>query len=179
MTAAALLRSGAPAAAPAAARSPALVAVVGLGAFVAASHAESAVSAFAASPAIGLGLCAVALAAGVWSVRVARRPARGLLSLGAAGALALVALWVATRTAGGAAVGVLDAVTAFDELLLAWVAIGIARGRPRAERWPLAGCVAISLSFMALAMGCAPPAVPAAAGSDGAARGPAAICHLY
>ena len=156
-------------------RSPALVVAVGLGAFVSASHLQTAASAVGASPAIALVLCAMALAAGAWSVCVARRPTRALLALGAAGALALVALWVLTRTAGGAPVGVLDALTALDELLLAGFALAAARRRPP-ERWPVAGMVAISLSFMALAMGCEPPAPP---DSRAAGRPASAICHLY
>jgi hypothetical protein len=168
----------APPAAPlpgAAVRSSALVVAVGLGVFVAAAHLQAAVSAFGASPPIALVLCAVGLGAAAWSLRVALRPTRALLALGAAGATALVGLWIVTRTAGGAPVGVLDALTALDELLLAGFALAAARERP-GERWPPAGMAAISLSFMALAMGCEPPAAPAA--QDGG-RTPSAICHLY
>ncbi len=168
---------------------PAVAMAVGLAAFVAASHLEAAVAAVALSPVIAAIAAAVALLAGAWTVRVARRPSRALLLAGAAGAASLAALWVATRTLGvpfdgspaRAPVGVLDAITALDELLLAGFALAAARPRrrPAGDRFPPLGCVAISLSFIALAMGCGPsqPSAVASAGSD--APGASLICHLY
>jgi hypothetical protein len=161
----------------------ALLAIVGLAGFVAASHLEAAVGAFSYSPVTGVAVAAFGLVAAGWTVRVARRPTRGALLAGAGGALALVALWIWTRAAGvpfadgRAPVGVLDTVTAFDELLLAWLALAAARARGSArERWPLLASVAISLSFIVLAMGC-DPARTAAAAPGGSS--PALICHLY
>jgi len=161
---------------------------LGLAAFVAASHVEAAVGALPYSPALSAGLAVAGVAAAGWAVRVARRPSRGVLRAGAAAALALVALWAWTRTigvpfgAGRAPVGVLDAATAFDELLLAAFALAAARsgrsrraGRASGELAPMLGAVAISLSFIVLAMGC-DPARTAAADS---AQAPELICHLY
>lgn len=169
----------------------ALLVAVGLGACIAASHLEAAVGAFAISPLLSLALAGVGLGAAGWAVRSARQPSAGVLLCGAAAALALVALWVWTRAIGlpldgmgRAPVGVLDALTALDELLLAAFAVSAARtsrtrGAPR-ERWPLLGCLAISLSFIVLAMGCEPPDAPAAGASGGVASpGTALICHLY
>jgi hypothetical protein len=161
---------------------------VGLAAFVAASHVEAAVAAAAAhSLVVGAIAGGVGLVAAAWALRVARRPARALLLAGAAGAATLAALWLWTRTLGvplsggaRAPVGVLDAITAFDELLLAGYAIAAARSHGQAaarDRFPLTGCVAISLSFVALAVGCAPPSQAAAGSGD--AQAPAFICHLY
>jgi hypothetical protein len=172
---------------PAAFRTPSVPIAIGLAAFVAASHLEAAVSAMPHSPAVGVAVGAIAVAAAAWAVRVARRPSRALLLSGAAGAAALVALWLWTRTVGvpglgggePAPVGVLDALSALDALLLAAFAIGAARsaGRPPSERWPVIGCVAISVSFIALAMGCEPaPTASASAPPDPAA---AFVCHLY
>jgi hypothetical protein len=162
---------------------------VGLAAFVAASHLEAGVAAVARSPAIAAVAAALAVAAGTWALRAARRPSRASLLAGAGGALTLVALWVWTRTVGvpldgsgvRAPVGVLDALTAFDELLLAWFAISAARslGRPAGDRFPVLGCAAISLSFIALAMGCSPSQSAAASSAAGDAGGAPLICHLY
>ncbi len=172
----------------------ALLVAVGLGACIAASHLEAAVGAFAVSPSLSAALAAVGLASAAWAVRSARRPSPGLLLGGAAAALALVALWVWTRAIGlpldgtrRAPVGVLDALTAVDELLLAGFAVAAARSgrtgrarRPARERWPLLGCLAISLTFVVLAMGCEPPDAPAA-GASGIVAPPSAelLCHLY
>jgi len=185
VSAATLTRPAGLASAPARATSaPAVAMAVGLAVFVAASHLEAAVAVAARAPAVGAITAAVAVAAAAWALRIARRPSRALLLAGAAGAASLAALWLWTRTIGvplsggaRAPVGVLDAITAFDELLLAGFALAAARalGRPAGDRFPLLGCVAISLSFIALAMGCAPPAP--AAGSHAAA--PAYVCHLY
>ncbi len=170
----------------------ALLVAVGLAAFVAASHLEAAVGAFAYSPRLSLALVLVGLASAGWAVRVARRPAPGVLLAGAGVSLALVALWIWTRAVGlplhgmtRAPVGVLDALTAFDELLLAGFAATAARAARRApraprERWPLIGVVAISLSFVALAMGCEPSTAPAASvAGGGATPSTSLICHLY
>lgn len=163
----------------------AVLVAAGLAAFVAASHLEAAVGAFASSPGLSAALVGVGLAAAGWAVRIAHRPSTGVLLLGAGAALALVAVWVWTRAIGlpldgmrRAPVGVLDALTAFDELLLAGFAVAGARGSRRAsrERWPLLGSAAISLSFIALAMGCEPSTAPAAGGAPQSA---ALICHLY
>ena len=77
----------------------------------------------------------------------------------------------------------LDALTAFDELLLAGFALAAARPRG-ARRAPAiasrcSACVAISLSFIALAMGCEPS--PRRRPASGRLRAPGAslICHLY
>src|SRR5204862_7556210 len=93
------------------------------------AHAEAAVGAFSYSPAMSAAVAVIGVAAAGWGVGVARRPTRALLLAGAAGALGLVVLWAWTRAIGvpldggqPAPVGVLDAVTAFDELLLAWFA---------------------------------------------------------
>jgi hypothetical protein len=166
---------------------PALVLAIGLAAFVAASHLEAGVAAVAVSPAIGAVGALVAAGAGAWALRAARRPSRRTLLAGAAAALALVALWAWTRTVGvpldgsrgRAPIGVLDALTAFDELLLAWFAIRAARlasrGRAGSDRWPLLGCLAISLSFIALAMGCA----PSRSATEARAAASPLVCHLY
>jgi hypothetical protein len=168
-----------------------LLVAVGLGACVAASHFESAVEAFAVSPSLSAALATVGLAAAAWAVRSARRPSPGVLLGGAAAALALVALWLLTRAIGlpldgtrRAPVGVLDALTAVDELLLAGFAVAAARSsrrrHPPRERWPLLGCVAISLSCVVLAMGCEPPDAPAA-GASAVVASPSRelLCHLY
>lgn len=182
MSAAALPRVAAPPA-------PALAMAVGLAAFVAASHLEAAAGALAHSPAVAAIVAAVGFAAAAWALRAARRPSRATLLAGAAAALALAALWVWTRTMGvpldgsaaRAPAGVLDAITALDEVLLAGFAISAARslGGPARDRFPVAGCVAISLSFVALAMGCTPAAPDAADAAAPHARAPAYICHLY
>ena len=163
---------------------------IGLAAFVATSHVEAAVGASPYSPALSAGLALAGLVAAGWTVRVARKPSRGLLLAGAAAALALVALWAWTRTigvpfgAGRVPIGLLDAATAFDELLLAAFALAVARGARRTrlapgrtggELAPMLGAVAISLSFIVLAIGCDPARTAAA---DGAPP-PALICHLY
>jgi hypothetical protein len=171
---------------------PAVLIVVGLGGFIAASHLEAAVGAFATSPAVSVVLAGLAVAAACWVVRLAARPSRAVLLAGACGAAALAALWICTRTLGlpggiapRAPAGILDTLTAFDELLLAATALAAARarrpGRGRRQRWPVAGSVAISLSFIALAMGCEPPPAPAGGGAPGgyAHGAPALICHLY
>jgi hypothetical protein len=168
-----------------------LLVAVGLGACVAASHLEAAVGAFAVSPRLSAALAAVGLVAAAWAVRSARRPSPGLLLGAAAAALALVVLWVWTRAiglpldgAGRAPVGVLDALTAVDELLLAGFAVAAARSgslrHPPRERWPLLGCVAISLSCVVLAMGCEPPDAPAP-GASAVVASPTRelLCHLY
>lgn len=163
-------------------RGTALLICVGLALFVVASRLEAAVGAFvASSEPIGALQLAVAALVGVWAARVALAPSRRLLVAGAAGACALVALWIVTRAAGvlgPAPVGVLDALTALDELLLAAFALGAAARRAR--RWEggsAVGSIAISLSFVALAMGCEPAAAPA---SDGGPSGVTPlVCHLY
>jgi hypothetical protein len=168
---------------------PALAMAIGIATFVAASHLEAGVAAVAHNPAIGGIAVTIAGGAGAWAARAFRRPSRATLLAGAAAALALVALWVWTRAVdvpldgsrGRAPVGVLDALTAFDELLLAWFALSAARSRGRSgsDRWPVLGCLAISLSFIALAMGCAPSRSPAAGSGGTNATGVALICHLY
>ena len=163
----------------------ALLAIVGLAGFVAASHLEAAVGAFSYSPAMGAARRRLRARRGaLGGARRAAADAGQRCWPGAAGAVALVALWAWTRAVGvpfadaqRAPVGVLDAVTAFDELLLAWLALAAARAPgPARERWPLLASVAISLSFIVLAMGCDPArtAVAAPGGSS-----PALICHLY
>jgi hypothetical protein len=170
-------------------RSPVMLITIGLAAAVAVSHIEAAVGAFAGgSPALAAALVAVAAAAGLWTVRVARRPARSTLLAGAAGAAALVAMWATTRTIGvplglaeRAPVGVLDALTALDELLLTGFAITAADvQRGLRERWSAVGSIAISLSFIALATGCGPAVAPttASAGASPSAA-VALLCHLY
>jgi hypothetical protein len=170
------------------ARSPALLICVGLALFVVASRLEAAVGAFSASAApvgaLQLGLAALV---GLWAARAARAPSRRLLRVGAAGACALAALWIVTRTvdAGGPApVGVLDALTALDELLLAAFAVAATfdgdpagRQRRRWEGWSAGGSIAISLSFVALAMGCEPAAAPASGGRPSGVT--PLVCHLY
>ena len=169
-------------------RSSALLITIGLAAFVVASHLEAAVSAFPHSAALGAVLTAIATAAAVWTVRVARRPSRATLIAGATGAAALFVLWAYTRTVGvptsggpRAPVGILDTLTAFDELLLAGFALAaLSPQRIPREAWPLLGSVAISASFIALAMGCEPPQVPASGpGSANSVATMAVICHLY
>ena len=175
-------------------RSTALLICVGLALFVVASRLEAAVGAFAifdedpASSAF-VGALQVALAAlvGLWAARVARAPSRRLLGAGATGASALAALWIATRTigvGGPAPVGILDALTALDELLLAAFALAAGssynaarRRRPPWEGWSAIGSIAISLSFVALAMGCEPSSAPVAGGGPGAVT--PLVCHLY
>jgi hypothetical protein len=172
---------------PAAIRSPSQPIAIGLAACVAASHLEAAVSALPRSPVVGVAVAAIAVVAGAWAVRVARGPSRALLLAGAGGAAALVALWLWTRTLGvpgvgggvAAPIGVLDALSALDALLLAGFATGAARsaGRAPRERWPVVGCVAISVSCIALAMGCEPSATASASSPAGPA--PGLVCHLY
>jgi hypothetical protein len=154
----------------------ALLICVGLALFVVAARLEAAVGAFAASsPSVGAVQLAVAVLVGLAAARVARSPRRRALRAGAAGAGVLAAVWIALRASGQAPVGLLDAMTALDELLLALFALAASRGRGTCrEGWSLLASVAISLSFVVLAMGCEPAVAPA---SD--ADGPAPlICHL-
>jgi hypothetical protein len=158
----------------------ALLICVGLALFVVASRLEAAVGAFvASSPSVGALQLAAAALVGLWAGRVARSPSRHLLRSGAVGACLLVAAWTATRTIGlagpAAPVGLLDAMTALDELLLAAFALAAAGTRgARWDGWSALGSVAISLSFVALAMGCEPAAAPAAGGGVAPL-----VCHLY
>lgn len=175
-----------PALAAAGERSGALLVVLGLAAFVAASHLETAVEAFGASPAVSLILVAIAAGSARWAVQAARRPTRRTLATGAAGAIALLALWVCTRTIGlpfGLAepvrIGALDAVTAADELLLACFALAAMRAPSSpGQRWSAIGGAAISISFIALAMGCS-SAQPAQASPTAHGVPVTALCHLY
>lgn len=170
-------------------RSPLALIAVGLAAFIAASHLEAAVGAFARSAALGLALTGVGAGAALWAVRVARRPRRSDLLIGAGASAALLVLWAWTRTiglpvglTGRAPVGALDTLTALDELLLIGFAIAAAGARCRLrEAWSVLGSIAISVSFIALAMGCEPPSGSAAPGPNGKGRPAVAalVCHLY
>ena len=163
----------------------ALVAPVGLAAFVAASHLEAAIGALALRPGLGVALILVALVTAggrcAWPVR--RRgarwsPARSVPQRSLCCGRGRAAWASRSPPRGRAPVGVLDALTAFDELLLAGFAFAAAarsRAVPPRSGWQVPAFAAISVSFMALAMGCEPsPSVAA-----GVPQSRALICHLY
>jgi hypothetical protein len=100
----------------------------------------------------------VACAQLLWGAALYRRPGQRLLAAGAIGSLAVVAVWVLSRTIGlpvgptpwrPEAVAAIDAIATADEIVLAGlVALGLgASRRPAAARWlgtPLVG-VALAL----------------------------------
>ncbi len=98
---------------------------LGLGAFIAAAHLESAVQAVSSSWALALVLAAVAALVATWTWRLWRGGSVAVARAGAGLFAALAALWLASRTAGlpfglapRAPIGALDALTALDEVLL-------------------------------------------------------------
>jgi hypothetical protein len=80
----------------------------------------------------------VACAQFAWGVALYRRPGTGVLRAGVAGSLAIVAVWLMSRTTGlplgpspwrPEGVGTLDAIATADELVLALMAVLRLRGR--------------------------------------------------
>lgn len=135
---------------------------LGLGAFIAAAHLESAVQAVSSSWALALVLAAVAALVATWTWRLWRGGSVAVARAGAGLFGALAALWLASRTAGlpfglapRAPIGPLDALTALDEVLL--VGLPLLLTRPLAfltRRGPGIGFIAMSASFVMLSMGC-------------------------
>jgi hypothetical protein len=159
----------------------ALLAVFGLAAFLVASHLEAAAEIASVNPATAVLLAVLALVIAVWTARTWQRPSRALLCTGAVAAAGLGCLWLSTRTVGvplKAPAGILDTITAGDELLLA-VLCGISAFAP--SRWSrfssTTGMIAIGASFVALAMGCSVPA-PASGTPDSANGGVVWFCHV-
>jgi hypothetical protein len=100
----------------------------------------------AESAAIGAFFIVAAPAQALWGSWIYRRPDRRLLLAGAAGSLAIVALWAFTRLVGvplgpdawrPESVGVLDVVATVDELLTAAFALALAGSArvPAATAW--------------------------------------------
>lgn len=166
-------------------RSTRLVAV-GLAAFVAVSHLDAAIGAAPYSGALAAVLGGVAALAGLWGWAVAHRPTRGMLLSGAALFAGLAAIWVCSRVGGlpfglspRAPVGVLDSMTAVDEVLLTLAALLLACTPTVESLLPGLGYVAIAISLMVLTAGCN---ISIASPRQGWLPGASAIqlyCHLY
>lgn len=159
----------------------------GLAGFIAISHVEASIEAVGSSLALSAVLLAVAAMVGLWARWTARELGRAALLTGAVAFSLLAAIWVCSRTAGlpfgispRAPVGVLDAATALDEVLLAAAVLVIrASGRRSGNLLSLVGFAAISASFMLMSMGCSVGTSRPASGALSAEQGVPLYCHLY
>jgi predicted branched-subunit amino acid permease len=108
-------------------REPKLLAISGLAWSAGLIHLEAAADHFEEYVPYAVCFVALALLQIIWGVAVSRRPSPGLLRAGIAGSLAVIAVWVLSRTAGlpfgpdlhaPEAVGILDAIATIDETML-------------------------------------------------------------
>jgi hypothetical protein len=108
-------------------RSNSILLAAGLAWCTALIHVQASIDHFSEYWLYSLFFIVLALAQAVWGFAIYRNPRRGLLILGAVGSLAVIALWIVSRTTGlplgptpGVAeeVGALDAIATADELLV-------------------------------------------------------------
>jgi hypothetical protein len=161
---------------------------IGLAGFVAASHLDASIQSAGSSLPLAAALAATALVVSLWGWRVAHQLTGRLLLGGAALFASLAAIWLCSRTVGlpfgiapRAPAGILDSVTAFDEVLLAAAAVMLATTPGRAEGLlPGFAFLAMSVSFMLLIAGCGIGAATPQRGVGFAARSAVPLfCHLY
>lgn len=90
-------------------------------------HALVAGDHLAASALTGGFFLAAALAQAAWAAALLLRPSYAVLAAGCAGHLAMVGIWLASRTVGAQAVGVVDALAVTYELLAVGAAVLVLR----------------------------------------------------